>query len=102
VSDDFRESAPAMAQLPEGDPERRAFLEHAQGCEECMRAFREGEKLGALLSRAGLAAPSPAALQRARQAVLAQMRPRTLRLLPAFAAVLSFVAPLLFARHLDA
>jgi hypothetical protein len=103
VSDAFRETAAAMALLPEGDPERAAFLEHARSCAECMQAFRQGEKLALLLQQAPLPAPSPEALQRARQAVLGEMRPaRPLGLLPAAAAVLAFVVPLLFARHLDA
>ena len=100
MSDAFRESAAAMAQLPEGDPERAAFLAHARGCAECMQLFREGEKLGHLLARAELEAPSAAALQRARRAVRGEMRP--LRALPALAAVAAFVVPVLFARHLDA
>lgn len=102
MSDAFRETAAAMAQLPEGDPERAAFLEHARSCAECMQAFREGEKLALFLAQSPLPPPSKQALQRAREAVLAQMRPARAGWLPAAAAVLAFVAPLLFARHLDA
>src|SRR5260370_34455300 len=68
-----------------------------------MQAFRQGEKLALLLMQAPLPPPSPGALQRARQAVLAEMRPaRAAGWLPAAAAVLAVGAPLLFARHLDA
>jgi len=89
-----------MAALPEGDPDRAAFLTHARGCAECMQAFREGEKLQALLARAELPAPSASSLERARRAVLSRMAaPWWLR--PAAAAA-AFVVPVLFARHLDA
>ncbi|HUJ26298.1 MAG TPA: hypothetical protein VLW85_09785 [Myxococcales bacterium] len=102
MADPFRESAAAMAQLDPKDPERAAFLEHARTCAECMAAFREGEKLAALLSGVQLPAPSAAALERARAAVTAEMQPkRRLSWLPALAAVAAFVVPVLFARHLD-
>jgi hypothetical protein len=101
VTDAFRESAAAMAQLAPDDPERVAFLEHARGCAECLAAFAEGEKLGSLLSRAEMPAPSADVLRRAREQVLAEMQPR-FAWLPAAAAVIAFAVPVLFARHLDA
>ena len=86
--------------LPEGDPDRTAFLEHARGCAECMEAFRQGEKLQGALARVQLPPPSQQALQRAREAVLAELRPRTWPLRVA-ACVLAFAVPVLFSRHRD-
>ena len=98
--DELRERAALVAALPEGDPDRAEFLAHAKGCAECAQALREGEKLQAMLGRVSLPPPTPEALSRAREAVLAEMKPSWL--LQAAAAIPGFFVPLLIARHLDA
>ncbi|MGZ6142514.1 MAG: hypothetical protein ACXWLM_04205 [Myxococcales bacterium] len=101
--DELRPKAAGIASLPEGDPEREEFLRHARGCEGCMRALREGERLMRMLAEVPMPAPSPEALQRAREAVLAEMRPaRPEWALKAAAAIAGFFVPLFVARHLDA
>jgi hypothetical protein len=98
--DELRQSAAGLAALPAGDPEREAFLAHARGCPGCMEAFREGEKVVSALSGVRTAPPSAAALQRASEAILADLRPSHWPLRSA-AAVLAFAIPVLFARHRD-
>jgi hypothetical protein len=98
--DELRPTAAGVASLPEGDPEREAYLLHARGCPGCMEALREGEKLMAALGRSRLPAPSPQALRRAAAPVLADLRPRRWPVAAA-AALLAFAVPVLFARHRD-
>jgi len=98
--DELRPNAAGIASLPQGDPEREAFVAHARGCPGCMQAFREGEKLFAALGRSELPAPSARALRRAAAPVLAQLRLSRWPLRAA-AAALAFAIPLLFARHRD-
>jgi hypothetical protein len=98
--DELREVAAGIATLPEGDPEREAFLSHARTCLPCMEAFTEGERLAAALERSTLPAPSRAALRRAKAPVLARLHAGRWPL-RAGAAVLAFAIPLLFARHRD-
>ncbi|MCA1827400.1 MAG: hypothetical protein ABR567_16720 [Myxococcales bacterium] len=100
--EELRSRAALVAALPDDDPDRAELLEHARGCAECTAALREGEKLQKLLGEVRLPAPSPAALQRARDAVLAEMEPAAKGWwLRAAAAVAAFLVPLLFARHRD-
>ena len=98
--DELRARAALVAALPEDDPDRREFLLHAAGCAECEKALREGEKLQKLLGQVTLPAPSQQALAAAREAVLAELRPKW-HLKAAAAAVAGFFVPLLVARHLD-
>jgi len=100
--DELRTMAALVAALPEGDPDRAEFLEHARGCAECTQALHEGEKLQRLLGEVRLPAPSEQALQRARGPVLAGLRPAAQGWwLRGAAAIAAFVVPLLFARHKD-
>ena len=99
--DELRPKAAGIAALPEGDPEREAFLAHARGCPGCTEALREGEKLVAALSRAELPRPSARALRRASAPILAELTPSRW-LLRGSAALLAFAIPLLFSRHRDA
>ncbi len=98
--EELRERAALAAALPEDDPDRVEFLAHAKGCAECDQRFREGEKLQRMLAQVSLPPPSPEALQRTREAVLAASRPSWL--LNAAAAIPGFFVPLLIAHHLDA
>ncbi|HZX95906.1 MAG TPA: hypothetical protein VFE90_15395 [Myxococcales bacterium] len=98
--DELRAKAAGVASLPEGDPERQAFLEHARTCPGCLEALREGETLMAALGRASLPAPSAAALRRASEPVLRELRPVRWRL-KALAAIAAAAVPILFARHHD-
>lgn len=97
--EELRARAALVAALADDDPDRREFLDHANGCEECAKALREGEKLQRLLGAVTLPAPSPEALQRTREAVLTKMRRRWW--LPAVAAGMAFFVPLALARRLD-
>lgn len=100
--EELRSRAALVAALPDDDPDRIEFLAHALTCADCLAAMREGEKLQKLLGEVHLPAPSEAALQRARDAVLAGMRPAAKGWwLMAAAAVAAFVVPLLFSRHRD-
>jgi hypothetical protein len=98
--DELRAKAAGVASLPQGDPEREAFLEHARGCPGCMEALREGEKLLAALERSALPPPSARALRRASSPILAELRPARwpVRVSTALAA---FAIPLLFSRQRD-
>lgn len=98
--DELRPKAAGIAALPEGDPEREAFLAHARGCPGCTEALREGEKLVAALARAELPRPSSRALRRASAPILAELTPSRWHLRAA-AALLAFAIPLLFSRHRD-
>lgn len=96
--DELRPKAAGMASLPEGDPEREAFLAHARTCAGCLEAFREGERLMAAIERSTLPAPSAQALRRASAPVLRELRPARWGLATA-AAIAAFAVPVLFARH---
>ncbi len=96
--DELRPKAAGMASLPEGDPEREAFLEHARSCAACLQAFREGERLMAAIERSPLPAPSARALRRASAPVLRELRPARWGL-RTVAAIVAFAVPVLFARH---
>ena len=101
--DELRATAAGVASLPEGDPERERYLAHARSCPGCLEALREGERLMRVLSTSALPEPSPQALRRAREPVLAALRPaRTRWWLEAVAVIPGFLVPLLFARHLEA
>jgi hypothetical protein len=100
--DELRSRAALVAALPDDDPDRVEFLEHARTCAECTAALREGEKLQNLLAGARLPEPSSEALRRAREPVLAEMRPAARGWwLRGAAAMAAFVVPLLFSRHRD-
>lgn len=102
VCDQLRPNAAGVASLPEGDPERIEYLAHAQGCPGCMAAFRQGEALMRKLDAVELPAPSPAALDRTRAAVLAEMQTaRAPWWLNAAAAIGAFFVPVFFARRLQ-
>ncbi len=99
--DELRANAAGIAALPEGDPEREAWLAHARACPGCMEALREGEKMLALLARSSLPPPSARALRRASAPILADLRPVRWPL-GAVTALVAFGIPVLFARHRDA
>ena len=96
--DELRPKAAGIAALPQGDPEREAFLAHARSCPGCMEALREGEKLIAALAKAELPQPSSRALRRASAPILAELTPSRWAT-RALAALLAFAVPLLFSRH---
>ena len=73
--DELRSRAALVAALPDDDPDRAGFLEHARSCAECTAALRQGQRLQQMLGEVRLPAPSPEALRRAREPVLAEMRP---------------------------
>jgi hypothetical protein len=98
--EELRPKAAGMAALPEGDPEREAFLAHARSCPGCLEAFREGERLMTALATAEQPGPSSRALRRASAPILAELTPPRWGL-RALAAVLAFAVPLLFSRHRD-
>jgi hypothetical protein len=101
--DELRPKAAGIAALPERDPERGAYLEHARGCEGCMQALREGDKLMRLLESAPQPPPSPEALRRASAQIRAELQPRSASwALRIGAAVAGFAVILLIARHRDA
>src|SRR5262249_47777690 len=98
--DQLRANGAGIAALPADDPERIAYLEHARGCAGCMEAFRQGEKLAGLRSRAALPPPSGEALARASAPVLRALR-STSWPLRAAAALVAFAIPVLFSRPRD-
>lgn len=100
---ELRPRAAGIASLPEGDPERESYLRHARGCDACLTALREGERLMRLLEASPLPAPSRAALQRAAAPILSALRPARPRWVwvAAAAAVPGFLLPLALAGHLD-
>ncbi|HEV3030500.1 MAG TPA: hypothetical protein VG319_02600 [Polyangia bacterium] len=71
--DDIAADAMGLAALPPEAPERRRAEEHARTCAACARTLAEGGRLLAMLDTSILPAPSPAALQRASAAVLAEL-----------------------------
>ncbi len=72
--DRLRADAPGLAALPPEDPERIAAWAHANGCAGCARALREAERLQAVVA-AWEPPPLPAgALERASEAILADLR----------------------------
>lgn len=109
--DELRPDAAGIASLPQGDPEREAYLVHARGCAGCMQAFRQGEKLMRMIEASPLPAPSREALRRTSEAIAAQLAdaagpqraPVRLRWIwPAAAAtVAAFCVPILLARQLE-
>ena len=70
----LRADAPALAALPPDAPERVAAWAHASGCDGCARALREAERLQALVTAWEPPALAPGALERASQAILAELR----------------------------
>jgi hypothetical protein len=98
--DELRPNAAGIAALPEGDPEREAYLQHARGCPGCLEALREGEKLFAALGASRLPPPSARALRRASAPILAELRPLRSPL-GATTALVAFAIPALFSRHRD-
>ena len=102
--DQLRPDAPGIASLPDGDPEREKYLLHARGCEACLKALREGEKLMRLIEASPLPAPSREALQRASAAIAAELRaPAPARWIwpAAAAAIAAFSVPILLSQQLD-
>ena len=107
--DQRRLDAAGTASLPEGDPEREAYLAHARGCPGCLQAFRAGEKLMRMIEASPLPLPSREALERASASIaadlretkaLAQARPRWIW--PgAAAAVAAFCVPVLLEHQLQ-
>ncbi len=70
----LRADAAGLAGMRPDDPERVAARTHANGCAGCARALREAERLQALVA-AWEPPPLPAgALERASQAILADLR----------------------------
>lgn len=69
--DEVRADAMGLMALPADAPDRVRAEAHAQTCAACAGALAEGRKLLALIDAAPLPAPSPAALQRASAAILA-------------------------------
>jgi hypothetical protein len=70
----LRADAPGLAALPPEDPERVAASAHASGCDGCARALREAERLQSLVAT-GDPPPLPAGvLERASEAILAELR----------------------------
>jgi hypothetical protein len=65
----------ALAAVPEGTPERVSAEEHALGCADCTRALTEGRRMMAMVdgALAGVPAPSPAALARASNTIVAEL-----------------------------
>lgn len=101
LCDELRPNAAGIASLPDGDPERQRYLSHARTCPGCMSALRESEQLMHALAASTLPPPSPQALRRARDPVLAELRRgRPNRVLQAAAVLPGFAIALLLARHL--
>lgn len=69
--DEIRADAAGLMALPAGAPERARAEAHAETCAGCAKALAEGRQLLALIDAAPLPAPSPAAMQRASAAILA-------------------------------
>ncbi len=107
--DERRLDAAGTASLPEGDPEREAYLAHARGCPGCLQAFRAGEKLMRMIEASPLPLPSREALERASAAIAADLRERKARaqkrprwIWPAAAAaVAAFCVPVLLEHQLQ-
>ena len=107
--DERRLDAAGTASLPEGDPEREAYLAHARGCPGCLQAFRAGEKLMRMIEASPLPLPSREALERASAAIAAELRETKARaqarpgwIWPAAAAaVAAFCVPVLLERQLQ-
>src|SRR5438270_12825188 len=105
----LRLRALALAALPPGDPEGDAAAAHACSCPGCAEALREGARLLKLVDAELRPSPPPeAALQRAQEAVLAEMergdraRPSLrwrARLIFAASALLAFGTLSALARH---
>jgi hypothetical protein len=74
--DELRPRAAGFAALPEDDPERREAFRHAEGCEGCRKALRQGMRLQEiLLSARPLAAPAPEIMRRASREIRAELPP---------------------------
>lgn len=69
--DEIRADAAGLMALPANAPERERAETHARTCAGCAGALEAGRRLLALIEAAPLPAPSPAALQRASAAILA-------------------------------
>ena len=97
--DQLRLRALALAALPPGDPELDAAEAHVRSCPGCAQALREGTRLLKLIDAELRSSPPPeAALQRARDAVLAEMdREDRARPAPHWRAQLIFAASVLLA-----
>jgi hypothetical protein len=93
--DRIRAEAPGLASLRSDDPERMSAMSHARGCAACARALREGERLQSLLVAAEVEPLPVAALERASQAIGAQLRREARRRVVASLAAVS-VAVLVF------
>jgi hypothetical protein len=111
--DELRAKVLQIASLPEGDPERAQYLDHARDCPGCTQALRQSEKLMRLIEASELPAPSAAALQRASEPILAELRgaaPGRSRarianlpswLVQAAAVIPGFLIPIWIGRHLE-
>lgn len=73
--DEIAADAMALVALPAEAPERRAAEVHARTCADCARALASGRQLLTMLdgALAAMPAPSPAALARASDPVLAEL-----------------------------
>ncbi len=69
-----RADAPGLAALAPDDPERIAAWAHANGCAGCASALREAERLQALVAACEPPPLAEGALERASQAILADLR----------------------------
>lgn len=96
-----RADAPGLAALPPDDPERIAAWAHANGCAGCARTLREAERLHALMAACEPPPPAEGALERASQAILADLRREARRwMLASSAAVCASLAAFVgFARN---
>jgi hypothetical protein len=70
----LRADAAGLAALPPGDPERVAARAHASGCAGCARALREAERLQELVAACELPPLPAGALERATEAIVAELR----------------------------
>jgi hypothetical protein len=71
ICDEVRADAAGLMALPAGAPERERVETHARTCAACANGLAEGRRLLALIDAVPMPAPSPAALQRASAAILA-------------------------------
>ncbi|HYV65371.1 MAG TPA: hypothetical protein VE964_03950 [Myxococcales bacterium] len=97
--DQLRSRALALAALPPGDPDGDAAAAHARSCPGCAQALREGTRLLKVIDTELRPSPPPeAALQRAQDAVLAEMdREDRARAVPNWRSRLIFAASVLLA-----
>lgn len=97
----LRADAPGLAALSPEDPERIAAWAHADGCAGCARTLRGAERLQALVAACEALPLAEGALQRASQAILADLRREARRRMAASsaAACASLAAFVGFARN---